>query len=98
MVVVGAVAGKLYHDWVGDKPNGDVAKRLGILLASGLIVGESIFGIVLSAIIVFSNKGTPFAVVGDDFQTAATWIGGIAFVIIVVGLYRWVGGLARKLS
>jgi putative OPT family oligopeptide transporter len=98
MVVVGAVAGKLYNDWVGDKPNGDVAKRLGILLASGLIVGESIFGIVLSAIIVFSNKGTPFAVVGDDFQTAATWIGGIAFVIIVVGLYRWVGGLARKLS
>ena len=98
MVVVGAVAGKLYNDWVGDKPNGDVAKRLGILLASGLIVGESIFGIVLSAIIVFSNKGTPFAVVGDDFQTAATWIGGIAFVIVVVGLYRWVGGLARKLS
>jgi putative OPT family oligopeptide transporter len=98
MVVVGAVAGKVYNDWVAGKPNGDVAKRLGILLASGLIVGESIFGIVLSAIIVFSNKGTPFAVVGDDFQTAATWIGGIAFVIVVVGLYRWVGGLARKLS
>jgi putative OPT family oligopeptide transporter len=98
MVVVGAVAGKVYNDWVAGKPNGDVAKRLGILLASGLIVGESIFGIVLSAIIVFSNKGTPFAVAGDDFQTAATWIGGIAFVIVVVGLYRWVGGLARKLS
>jgi putative OPT family oligopeptide transporter len=98
MVVVGAVAGKVYNDWVAGKPNGDVAKRLGILLASGLIVGESIFGIVLSAIIVFSNKGTPFAVVGDDFQTAATWIGGIAFVLVTVALYRWIGGLARKLS
>jgi len=98
MVVVGAVAGKLYNDWVANKPNGDVAKRLGILLASGLIVGESLFGIVLSAIIVFSNKGTPFAVVGDDFQTAATWIGGIAFVVVVIGMYRWVGGLARRLS
>ncbi len=98
MVVVGAVAGKLYNDWVANKPNGDVAKRLGILLASGLIVGESLFGIVLSAIIVFSNKGTPFAVAGDDFQTAATWIGGIAFVVVVIGMYRWAGGLARRLS
>jgi putative OPT family oligopeptide transporter len=98
MVVVGAVAGKLYNDWVAEKPNADVAKRLGILLASGLIVGESLLGIILSAIIVFSQKGTPFAVVGDDFETAATWIGGIAFVVVVVGLYRWVGGLARKLS
>jgi len=34
MVVVGAVAGKVYNDWVAGKPNGDVAKRLGILLAS----------------------------------------------------------------
>jgi hypothetical protein len=98
MVVVGAVAGKLSTDWVEGKPNADAARRLGILLASGLIVGESIFGIILSAIIVFSNKPTPFAVVGDAFQPAANWLGGIAFLIIVVAMYRWVGGVARKLT
>jgi putative OPT family oligopeptide transporter len=98
MVVVGAVAGKIYNDWVERKPNADAAKRLGILLAAGLIVGESIFGIILSAIIVFSNKGTPFALVGDAFGPAANWLGGIAFFITVIAMYRWVGGLARKLT
>jgi putative OPT family oligopeptide transporter len=98
MVVVGAFAGKAYNSWVASRPNGDAAKRLGVLLASGLIVGESLFGVILSGIIVASKKDAPLGLVGDDFQTAATWIGGIAFVVVVVGLYRWVGGLARKLS
>jgi hypothetical protein len=47
-------------------------------------------------LIVVSNNGTPLAVVGDGFQTAATLIGGIAFVLVVAALYRWTGRVARN--
>jgi hypothetical protein len=34
-----------------------------------------------------------------DFGTgAALWIGGIAFVLVVVAMYRWVAALARRIT
>jgi len=96
MVVVGSFIGKVYNNWVSAKPNGDVAKRLGVLLASGFIVGESLGGVILSGIITAANKEAPLNLVGPGFQFAALWIGGIAFVLVVFGMYRWVAGLARR--
>jgi hypothetical protein len=58
-------------------------------------VGESIIGVVIAAIVVFSGKNTPLALVGDDFGTAAIWIGGIAFVLVNAALYRWVARLGH---
>ena len=98
MVVVGSFIGKFYNNWVSANPNGDVAKRLGVLLASGLIVGESLGGVLLSGIIVGMHKDEPLALVGPGFAFAANWIGGIAFVLVVVGMYRWVAGLARRIA
>ena len=97
MIVVGAVVGKLYDQWAVKNKNPDVAKNLGILLASGLIVGESLFGVLLAGIIVVSKKGEPFAVVGDGFATAANYIGTIAFALIVFALYRWIGKRAQQM-
>ncbi len=98
MVVVGAFIGKYYNSWVSAKPNGDAAKRLGVLLASGFIVGESLGGVILSAIITATNKDAPLNVVGPGFEFAALWIGGIAFVLVTVAMYRWVAGLARRIT
>jgi putative OPT family oligopeptide transporter len=95
-VVIGAVLGWSYERWAERGRNADAAKRLGVLLASGFIVGESLFGVLLAGLIVVSNNGTPLAVVGDGFQTAATLIGGIAFVLVVAALYRWTGRVARN--
>jgi putative OPT family oligopeptide transporter len=61
MVVVGAFIGKVYNNWVSTKPNGAVAVRLGVLLASGFIVGESLGGVILSGIITAANKDAPLA-------------------------------------
>jgi putative OPT family oligopeptide transporter len=96
MVVVGAFLGKAYNSAVSSRPNGEVAKRLGILLASGLIVGESLFGVILSGIIVASGKDEPlgFPFIGAGFQTAAMWLGGLCFIAIVAILYRWVARIA----
>ena len=71
-------------------PKPEATKQLGVLLASGLIVGESIIGVVISAIVVFSGVAAPLALVGAGFETAGIIIGGLAFAIIAFVLYRWI--------
>jgi putative OPT family oligopeptide transporter len=94
-VVIGALAGWAYNRWAERQPDPAVAKRMGVLLASGLIVGESLIGVLLAGVIVVSGSGTPLAVVGDAFQGWATALGGIAFVVVGAGLYRWIARLSR---
>ena len=93
--VIGAVVGWGYNRWVARLPNGEVARRLGVLIASGFIVGESLFGVVLAGVIVATSKATPFAVVGDTFATASMWLGSLVFVVAVYATYRWAAGLAK---
>ena len=50
---------------------------------------------VIAAIVVFSGQGAPLALVGPEFGDAAIWIGGLAFVVVNVALYRWVARLGR---
>jgi putative OPT family oligopeptide transporter len=94
--VVGAVVGWAYNRWVATRPNGDIAKRLGVLIASGLIVGESLFGVLLAGVIVATGKATPFAIVGDAFQNIATPLGGIVFALLIFVLYRRGAALAQR--
>jgi len=96
MVVVGAVVGWWFNtraDRTAPKP--EATKQLGVLLSSGLIVGESLLGVVFAAFVAFSGKAYPIAVVGEGFSTAAAWIGGIVFVATVVVMYRWIERLGR---
>ncbi|HEX8233243.1 MAG TPA: oligopeptide transporter, OPT family [Caulobacteraceae bacterium] len=95
MIAIGAVVGFAYERRADARPNGEAAKRLGVLLASGLIVGESLIGVILAAVVVGSGKPTPLAVVGDAFVPASMALGLIAFIALTFGLYRWVGRLAR---
>ncbi|MBV8062611.1 MAG: oligopeptide transporter, OPT family, partial [Nevskia sp.] len=98
MIVVGSIVGWAYDKRVEKKPNAENSKQLGVLLASGLIVGESLIGVLLAAIVVFFGHGNtaPLALVGDSFADAAQWIGAGAFALTVALLYRWLGGLAAR--
>jgi putative OPT family oligopeptide transporter len=96
-VVVGALFGAAYNRWVKNKPNADAARRLGVLVASGLIVGESLFGVALAGLIVASGKGSPLAVVGSSFANWASALGIVGFIVIPLALYRWIGRRARNL-
>ncbi|HEY5341374.1 MAG TPA: oligopeptide transporter, OPT family [Candidatus Aquilonibacter sp.] len=95
--VLGAVFGALYNRWVSTKPNAAPAKRLGVLIASGFITGESIFGVLLAGVIYVSNNPTPLAIVGDGFAPAANVLAGIAFIAVPLLVYRWIGLRARSL-
>ncbi|HEY1770850.1 MAG TPA: oligopeptide transporter, OPT family [Chthoniobacterales bacterium] len=90
MIVVGTVIGWLFDRRADRTARPEATKQLGVLLASGLIVGESIIGVVLSAIVVFSGIAAPLALVGAGFETAGIIVGGLAFFIITFVLYRWV--------
>jgi putative OPT family oligopeptide transporter len=91
MVVVGAIAGWYYDRHVSRGPKAEAHKQLGVLLASGMIVGEGLVGVMLAAFVAFSGKDYPLALVGDEFADhAAVWIGGGAFVLVVFLLYRWI--------
>jgi putative OPT family oligopeptide transporter len=95
MIVVGSVVGWIYDRSADRSRNPEGAKQLGVLLASGLIVGESIIGVVISAIVVFSGKAAPLALVGPNFETTAIIVGGLAFAVIAFALYRWILGMAQ---
>jgi putative OPT family oligopeptide transporter len=94
MIVVGAVAGWLFDRRADRTARPESTKQLGVLLASGLIVGEGIIGVVISAIIVFSGKDAPLALVGPGFEIAGKFLGGLGFAAIAIGLYRWILRLA----
>jgi len=95
MIVVGAIAGWFFDKRADRSARPEATKQLGVLLASGLIVGESVIGVVLSAIVVFSGVSAPLALVGPGFGTAAKIIGGIAFGATAAVLYRWIWRLGK---
>jgi putative OPT family oligopeptide transporter len=83
-VVVGALTGWLYNRKIRTAR----AERLGVLIASGMIVGESIFGVLNAGIIVAANRDAPLAVVGSDFALA-TPVAVIGFIGLTTLLYGW---------
>jgi putative OPT family oligopeptide transporter len=88
-VVLGAVIGWIYNRSV----KSERAERLGVLVASGMIVGESLFNVIIAGLIVAFNKDAPLAVVGSSFPADA--VGILGFVGLIAVLYGWLKRRAR---
>jgi hypothetical protein len=86
--VIGAVVGHWYNGRALRSANPARAERLGTLVASGMIVGESLFGVLNAGIVVASGSATPLAIVGDGFAPYATIGGPLLFVLLAAWLYR----------
>jgi len=94
MVVIGSIAGWYFDRRASRRPNAASVQQLGVLFASGLIVGEGLIGVLIAALVAFTGKDFPLGLVGDDFADhEAVWIGSAAFVIMMLALYRWVARL-----
>jgi putative OPT family oligopeptide transporter len=92
-VVVGAIIGHLYDK----RTKTEVASRIGVLLASGFIVGDGLFGVALAGLIVATDNGTPLALVGSGFTTPAIFIGLAIFGAIIAYAYKWIARISGKL-
>ncbi|WP_299172247.1 OPT family oligopeptide transporter [uncultured Brevundimonas sp.] len=95
MLVIGAVCGWIYDKAVSSTRYADVARRMGVLLASGLIVGESLFGVFTAGVIVATRDDAPFAMLPDGSAWPAMLAGILGFAVAVFGLYAWTRSRAK---
>ena len=96
-VVVGAMIGWIYDRQVSAKSWGPAARRLGVLLASGLVVGESLMAVLLAGLSIAINKGEPLAVFGaDPTHGHGQIIGAAGCALGLLALYLWTARLARQ--
>jgi len=91
MVTVGSVVAWYFDRRADRRADSQRIKQLGVLLASGMIVGEGLIGVLIAALVVFSGKDFPLSLVSDNFADSdALVIGAVVFSLAVAVLYRWV--------
>jgi len=91
IIPVGALLGWLYNRWVdraavtGRVKDAATARRIGVLGATGLIVGESLFGVVNAGIIAATGDPEALGIMPEG------WAGALVFAAVIVLVYRWAG-------
>lgn len=96
MLVIGAVCGWVYDKAIKTTRFADVGRRMGVLLASGLIVGESLFLVMTAGVIVSTGDDAPFAMLPEGSTWPAMLSGIAVFAVLTVALYAWVRGRSAK--
>ena len=87
VIPIGAILGTFYDKWAAKQSRPEFAKRMGTLLATGLIVGESLFGVVNAGIIAAAGGESPLEIF--EGGASATVVGVILFIIALTFIYRW---------
>jgi putative OPT family oligopeptide transporter len=85
LIVVGAVIGHVYNRWAERQADPGFAERMGVLGATGLIVGDSLFNVAYAGIVAATNNPDALAVTdATGWQDA---VGVLLFIGILVALY-----------
>ena len=82
-VSIGAILGWLYDKWADKRGAGaEFARRMGVLVATGMIVGESLWGVAFAGIVYGTGKDAPLALpfIGAGFEPMALTVGVLLFV------------------
>jgi putative OPT family oligopeptide transporter len=87
LIPVGAALGHYYDKWAARQANPEFATRMGVLLATGLIVGESLYGVVFAGLVAATGVDAPLALVEENALAVPLSI--VAFVAIILGFYAW---------
>ena len=87
VIPIGAILGTFYDKWAAKQSHPEFAKRMGTLLATGLIVGESLFGVVNAGIIAAAGGESPLEIF--EGGTSATIVGVVLFIVALTFIYRW---------
>jgi putative OPT family oligopeptide transporter len=94
-VILGAFAGWAFNRSAERRPNPEATKRLGVLLVSGYIVGDSLLNVAYAGLIVATGQGAPLAVVPEDFAPA-TPLALTVYAATALLLYVWTAKRARN--
>ena len=93
LIPIGALLGWLYNRWAAGSANPAFAERMGVLMATGLIVGESLMGVVFAGLVAGAekagseNSAEVLARFGEN--PFAISMGIILFTGLIVALYAW---------
>ncbi|WP_296678189.1 OPT family oligopeptide transporter [Novosphingobium sp.] len=86
MVVLGAVLGHLYNRWAEKQRDPGFAERIGVLTATGMIVGDSLFNVVYAGIVAWNDNPDALAVTAASGLTTPL---GIALFGGLIALAYW---------
>lgn len=82
---IGALIGHRWDRAAERTARPEFMQRSGVLLATGIIVGESLFGLAFAASVAGLGED-PFAIVGDDFAGAAQFV-----ALVAIAALAWLG-------
>jgi len=98
LIPVGAVLGWFYNRWAMGARSPAFAERMGVLMATGLIVGESLMGVVYAGAVGAAQKAgsaDPTAVLAlVPAYSSVILVSLVVFAAAVAGLYIWTKGRA----
>jgi putative OPT family oligopeptide transporter len=84
-VPIGALIGWFYNRWALRQRDPAFAERMGVLAATGLIVGESLWGVAFAGIAAATGSASPLALVDENGYTAL--IGALVFAAALALFY-----------
>ena len=87
MIVVGAVLGHFYNRWARGQRDPGFAARLGVLAATGLIVGDSLFNVGFAGIVAATGNIDVLKVIEPGVWSPL--VGLLAFAAAIGWLYSW---------
>lgn len=85
LIPVGAIMGHAYDRWARRQQDHGFAERMGVLAATGLIVGESLFGVAFAGIAAATGSPEALAIVEENGWAVPMAL--LAFPAAVVWLY-----------
>jgi putative OPT family oligopeptide transporter len=90
LIPIGAFIGHFYNRWAERQSDPAFAERMGVLAATGLIVGESLFGVVFAGIAAATGNPEALAVLGEN-----PW-SGLFGVVVFGAAIAWLYARTRR--
>ncbi|MEC3951374.1 OPT family oligopeptide transporter [Sphingobium sp. HWE2-09] len=85
LIPVGALVGHIYNRWALRQDNPEFAERMGVLMATGFIVGESLFGVAFAGIVASTDSDAPLALVAENHWAVPLSV--LVFAGVIAALY-----------
>ena len=91
LIPIGAIVGHFYNRWAERQGDPAFAERMGVLAATGLIVGESLFGVVFAGIAAATGSPEALAIVEEN-----SWA-PLAGLAVFAASVAWLYGRTRRM-